>query len=374
MVLQAQRRGGLPPTYYEYPDDATEASAVATKIAAQISAGVSARDIAILFRTNGQSPAFEHALDERGVHYLVRGGEQFFARQEIKQAGALLRANMNSGKVGQLDTVVSDLLTTLGWQEVGPNVQGALRMRWESLNALVNLAKDMQSERDLPVPLSEFVRELEQRAEAQHAPDVEGVTLASVHAAKGLEWPHVYLVGMSEGLMPISYATTPLAIAEERRLFYVAVTRAQDSLSVSWSQARQASSHSLRKPSRFVGEMRGEATTQRQGRSRTSAPQSRTCSCGAALMSAQERSSGTCRSCAPDVNEQLVHALKEWRKRTARERDVPEYMVLTTATLISIARMQPQTLDELGTIAGIGAVKLGQFGQDVVDVVRSVTN
>lgn len=371
MVLQPQRTGGVPPSFHEYPDDASEAAGVAQRIASQISSGVPASDIAILFRTNGQSPAFEHALDEHGIHYLVRGGEQFFARPEVRQAGALLRANMSQGKTGKLDTVVSDLLTILGWQEVGPRVHGAVRARWESLNALVNLAADMQQESELPVPLSEFVAELEQRAEAQHAPSVQGVTLASVHAAKGLEWPHVYLVGMSEGLMPISYASTPLEVAEERRLFYVAVTRAQDSLTVSWSQARQASSQSTRKPSRFISEMRGHTPTQRERRGHTRRSSARTCGCGNPLVGAQERRDKVCHECSQAVDENLVNALKEWRTQTARELSVPAYMVLTTATLLAIAQARPHTLDDLGQVSGIGPVKLGQFGQDILEVVRS---
>lgn len=371
MVLQPQRSGGVAPTFHEYPDDASEATGVAQRIAAQISNGVPASDIAILFRTNGQSPAFEHALDEHGIHYLVRGGEQFFARPEIRQAGALLRANMSQGKTGQLDTVVADLLTTLGWQEAGPRVHGAVRARWESLNALVNLAKQMQQDSDMPVPLSEFVAELEQRAEAQHAPSVQGVTLASVHAAKGLEWPHVYLVGMSEGLMPISYASTPLAVAEERRLFYVAVTRAQDTLTVSWSQARQASAQSTRKPSRFISEMRGHTPTQRERRQQARASSTRACGCGNALVSAQERRNRVCHECSQAVDENMVTTLKEWRTQTARKLDVPAYMVLTTATLMSIAQARPQSLDELGQVSGIGPVKLGQFGDDILEAVRS---
>ena len=371
MVLQPQRSGGVAPTFHEYPDDASEATGIAQRIAAQTSSGVPASDIAVLFRTNGQSPAFEHALDEHGIHYLVRGGEQFFARPEIRQAGALLRANMSQGKTGQLNTVVADLLTTLGWQEVGPRVHGAVRARWESLNALVNLAKQMQQDSDMPVPLSEFVAELEQRAEAQHAPSVQGVTLASVHAAKGLEWPHVYLVGMSEGLMPISYASTPLAVAEERRLFYVAVTRAQDTLTVSWSQARQASAQSTRKPSRFISEMRGHTPTQRERRQQARASSTRACDCGNALVSAQERRNRVCHACSRAVDENMVTTLKEWRTQTARELDVPAYMVLTTATLMSIAQARPQSLDELGQISGIGPVKLGQLGDGILEAVRS---
>lgn len=372
LVLKAQRSGGTEPIYTEYAEDAAEAAGVATRIAGQLSAGVPASEIAILFRTNGQSPAYEQALDARQISYLVRGGEQFFARQEIREAGALLRASASGRKVGPLNEVVAEILSAIGWQEVGPNHHGAVRQRWESLNALVGLARDMQATSELPVPLRAFVKELEERSEAQHAPTVEGVTLASVHAAKGLEWSHVHLVGMSEGLMPISYANTPAAVAEERRLFYVAVTRARDSLSVSWSRARQASAHSARKPSRFVEEMRGrEPVAQHRSRHATRNPV-RACACGTTLKTAVERSTGTCHNCAPAVDEKLVSALFGWRNRAAANLQVPPYLVMTSATLMSIAHLKPRTREALGTVSGIGPVKLGQFGDEVLDVVAGV--
>lgn len=171
--------------------------------------------------------------------------------------------------------------------------------------------------------------------------------------------------------MPISYASTPLAVAEERRLFYVAVTRAQDTLTVSWSQARQSSAQSTRKPSRFISEMRGHTPTQRERRQQARASSTRACGCGNALVSAQERRNRVCHACSQAVDENMVTTLKDWRTQTARELDVPAYMVLTTATLMSIAQARPQSLDELGQISGIGPVKLGQFGDEILEAVRS---
>lgn len=102
------------------------------------------------------------------------------------------------------------------------------------------------------ITMTDVVRELEERAESQAAPVVDGVTLASVHAAKGLEWPVVFVVGASDGLLPISMAKTPAEIEEERRLFYVALTRARDLLTVSWSAARTPGARGSRKASRFL--------------------------------------------------------------------------------------------------------------------------
>lgn len=372
VVLEAQRKGGTEPIFQEYPDDASEAYGVAERIANQLRAGVPAHSIAVLFRTNGQSPLFEQALDEAGIHYLVRGGEQFFARPEVRQALTRLSAHASSGRADSLPEVVAALLSTLGWQETGPAQHGAVRQRWESLNALVSLAKDMQAQHDLPVPLSAFVDELFQRSEAQHAPVVDGVTLASVHAAKGLEWPYVHVVGMSEGLMPISYATTPAAIAEERRLFYVAVTRAKDSLTISWSQARQKSAQSTRKPSRFITDMRaGQAVRSQGSRSQSTRGQRVQRTHTTARLGSSGRGSDL--GDGKPVNEAVLAALKTWRQKTAAELKVPSYMVFTTATLTAIARLMPTSMRELGQVSGIGPVKLGQFGTSVLDVIRSAT-
>ena len=101
-----------------------------------------------------------------------------------------------------------------------------------------------------------FVEELAQRMDAQHAPVVEGVTLATLHAAKGLEWDAVFLVGLVDGTLPITHATTPEQVGEERRLLYVGMTRARRHLSLSWAQARAAGGRRSRKPSRFLDGLR----------------------------------------------------------------------------------------------------------------------
>jgi DNA helicase-2/ATP-dependent DNA helicase PcrA len=131
------------------------------------------------------------------------------------------------------------VLTGLGLNPGAPAPPGgaAARERWESLAAIAQLADDFQADRP-EATLSDFSAELTQRAELGQAPAVDGVTLASMHAAKGLEWDAVLLPGLVEGLMPIVHARTPDAIEEERRLLYVAVTRAREHLYLSWSGVR----------------------------------------------------------------------------------------------------------------------------------------
>src|SRR5204863_1053914 len=129
-----------------------------------------------------------------------------------------------------------------------PSGSGAARERWESLRALIGLAEEQPD-----ATLDEFVADLAERADSQHAPPVEGVTLASLHAAKGLEWDAVFLVGLAEGTVPILHAgDDEAAIEEERRLFYVGVTRAREHLWLSWALARTPGARRNRRRSRFL--------------------------------------------------------------------------------------------------------------------------
>ena len=192
--LVAQRPPGPQPTVAGYDDEDAEARAVAASARRLIVDGVPAHEIAALFRINAQSEAFEQALAEAGVPYLVRGSERFFERAEVKEAMFLLRAATRSeSHETPLRDAVRAVLSAAGLSEEPPAGAGAARERWDSLAALARLA-DERSERSLV----DFVAELEDRATLQHAPTLDGVTLASLHAAKGLEWDVVFVVGLVE--------------------------------------------------------------------------------------------------------------------------------------------------------------------------------
>ena len=365
-------RTGPHPTFTEFSDDGAEAEAVASRIAGEIESGRRASDIAILFRTNSQSRAFEEALSSRGVSYLLRGGERFFARREVTEAIAVMRAASNRGGTDRLDVQVKEILSSVGWSPTAPQGQGSVRERWESLSALVTLAEDSQAESELPVPLAAFIADLEDRADHQFAPTIEGVTLASVHAAKGLEWESVHLVGVSEGLMPIGYADTADAIDEERRLFYVAVTRARTALSVSWSKGRRGGAGVGRRPSRFVGEVQAGKPARPDAPARkapVSAPV-RCRVCGTLLTTRADKNRGRCAQCPAAVDEHVLEALIHWRGAKSAELRMPVFLVLSMPTVREIAERVPETLDDLGRVSGVGPIKLEQFGHELLGLVR----
>lgn len=241
---------GAPPQIVAYPDELAEARGTATRIRERIDAGIPAESIAVLMRVNSQSALLEQALAEAGVSTRVRGAQRFFDQPEVKQAVHAIRAQALAATGEPLFKTVSDVLRSLGWSVEPPDGPGAVRSRWESLNALARLVDDVPP----GTTLRAFADDLSARAEAQNEPAIAAVTLATLHSAKGLEWDEVHLVGLTEGMLPIAYATGLEAIDEERRLLYVGITRARRRLTLSWA-ARSGAYRGEREPSRFLREL-----------------------------------------------------------------------------------------------------------------------
>ncbi|KQO03994.1 ATP-dependent DNA helicase [Arthrobacter sp. Leaf234] len=380
LELVAQRPAGPEPVFTECSDDEAEAGECARRIGVLLDQGVKASEIAILYRTNGQSEAYEQALASAGIGYQLRGGERFFQRREVRDALLQLRAAARTQGDDDVPQQVRDVLASLGYTSVAPQNSGAVREKWESLAALVGLADELNRVRGPEsFTLQTFVAELEERAAAQHAPTVQGVTLASLHSAKGLEWDAVFLVGLSEGLMPISFADTQEAVDEERRLLYVGITRARVHVALSWSTSRSPGGRASRKPSRFLDALRPATAGQasfRQPRAKSTRKSSAPAVCRVCkrpLLTGAERKIGRCTECPASYEEETFEALRAWRREEAREKEVPAFVVFTDATLIAIAEARPQTLDELGELAGIGSSKLERYGEAVLEIISDAS-
>ncbi|MEU1459545.1 ATP-dependent DNA helicase UvrD2 [Streptomyces sp. NPDC005727] len=394
LELVSQRAPGPEPVYSEYTDEPAEAEGAARRIRGLIDAGVPASEIAVLFRTNSQSETYEQALADAGVPYQLRGAERFFDRPEVRKASVALRGAARFGgndalldDVDDLPSQVRAVLSGEGWTSTPPAGSGAVRERWESLAALVNLAHDLSVARP-GATLGDFVAELDERAGAQHAPTVQGVTLASLHAAKGLEWDVVFLVGIAEGMVPITYAKTDEQVEEERRLLYVGVTRARERLHLSWALSRAPGGRPSRRPSRFLDGLRPgtAATAGRAGTAagggvergaavstpavprRTQRTVARCRVCGRTLTDAGEMKLMRCEDCPSDMDEGLYERLRAWRAVQAERSGQPDFCVFTDRTLMAIAEARPEDPAGLSRIPGVRARKLQRYGADVLAI------
>lgn len=376
--LVGQRDPGPTPSFTEHTDEVAEAAAVAKKVKNLIESGTAASEIAVLYRINAQSEVYEEALTEAGVPFQVRGGEGFFSRQEIRQALLALQRAAERGAEqddnGILPDIVRTVLEPLGLTAAPPPGTKA-RERWEALTALAELVDEEVAQRP-SLDLGALVAELRQRADARHPPVVQGVTLASLHAAKGLEWDAVFLVGLADGTLPISHALAhgpdSEPVEEERRLLYVGITRARTHLALSWALARAPGGRQGRRPSRFLNgiapQAPSDASPSRPRRARGATPRCRVCN--DVLTTPPAIMLRRCESCPSDIDEELLAQLKDWRLRISKEMSVPAYVVFTDNTLIAIAETLPTDDAALVSIPGIGARKLEQYGPDVLAMVK----
>ncbi|MCW2791614.1 MAG: ATP-dependent helicase, Rep family [Nocardioides sp.] len=364
--LRAQRPSGPAVTFTPLPDEVAEAEHTAAKIARLREQGRSLAEVAVLFRINAQSEAYEDALSGRGIPYVIRGAARFFDRPEVREAVTRLRGAARSGEGEEFLETVHGTLSGMGWTSQAPTTRGQTRDRGESWQALISQATECA--KTPGATLAQFVDDLDRRASEQHAPVAEGVTLATFHAAKGLEWDSVFLCGLQDGTLPITYADTPAAVEEERRLLYVGMTRARVDLALSWSLSRNPGGRASRKPSRFLDALLPDDHRVEQAAARNRKVAN--CrECGKPLATGAEKKRGRCADCPASYDEELFERLREWRKERAGEESVPAFVVFTDATLQLIAEHKPSTPEALLRISGIGRSKLDRYGEDVLTLV-----
>jgi DNA helicase-2/ATP-dependent DNA helicase PcrA len=222
--LVATNEHGDKPAVTGYSDESAEIAGVLKEITQLLASGTPAQEISILARTNNQLGGIERAMNKLGLPYQVRNTEKFFERQDVRdflkqvrQASVL--PTEGSTWIDELRTIAQPFLT-------GESIDG--------IAALLHLARELDSDDNFaPKTLRGYLREVEDRVQQNNPPTMPVVTLATLHAAKGLEWERVFMIGASEGILPLQIDATEAVINEERRLFYVGMTRAKQDLHIS---------------------------------------------------------------------------------------------------------------------------------------------
>ena len=317
-VLRATRPDGPEPGLRHFAAPADEQRFVVEQIRRLHPEGVAYEEIAVLCRTNARLADFEEPFHEAQIPFQ---GAALLSREAARQ---LLKRLAQLSATPAVAAAVRGFAQDAGWVECPPEKLGEREMvRQADLGRLVRLAQEYD---DGERTTRDFVAELEKRFGSTGA-DRRGVHLLTLHGAKGLEFEVVFLPRVEERELPIRQAKKPHEIAEERRLFYVGMTRAKRHLAVTWSG----------KPSRFLGELGVDVRARRPA----------------------------------EPDDAVYAALKKWRLQRATADDLPAYVVFHNATLAEIAGRKPRDLSELGAVPGVGPTKLERYGSEVLAVVRA---
>jgi DNA helicase-2/ATP-dependent DNA helicase PcrA len=321
-VLRAVLPTGAEPTALVQPDRMMEASFLAGEVRRLHDEGVPYEEMAVLYRLNARSEDYEEALALAGIPFQVRGGA-FIRRPAAQRTIRLLRGRSDASAVGG----VAEAVHKQGWVARPPSGLGDEELtRQADLSRLLALAEQLGPE----ATVADFLRDLEERFGAET--EGRGVHLLTYHRAKGLEWDAVFLPRLEEKELPYGKAAAGDRLAEERRLFYVGLTRAKRWLTLTWTAGA--------KPSRFLAEL-GIAVPARAKREK---PES-----------------------TPEFE-----ALRRWRAEKAKADAVPAYVVFHDSTLHEIAARRPATRGELRAVPGVGPTKLERYADELLATLAGV--
>jgi DNA helicase-2/ATP-dependent DNA helicase PcrA len=333
--LEASMPEGPPPTVHRFADAEEEVEFIVRAGRELSRTGVPWEEIAVLYRINGRSEDLEQAFAEANIPYQVK--DSLFLRRPAAKA---LMAKLRRQTQRQAAPTVLAITDDLGYTE-DEEFSGDEATRQADLARLRALAEGFDG------TVGEFAGDLRRRFRPEDS--VKGVQILTYHRAKGLEFEAVFLPRVEERELPFVLAKTGDATAEERRLFYVGLTRAKRHLFLSWCAMREGERRKFHSPSPFLAEL-GWAPSAEKPKPKA-APKEK-----AAL---------------PEEDEGLFEALRSWRLEKSRELRVPAYVVFHDSTLAAIAAAKPKDIRALQQVSGVGPTKCERFGDEVIAVVAS---
>ncbi len=380
-ALRPNRNDGATPIITAYPSDIEEARGIARQAREHHNARVPWKHMAVLTRTNAQLALFEEAFRAAGIPHRVRGGQAFLQQPEVLRTLSLLNDGPAriplASRLNDLEELIMDLKEA---DEGNTPVDGTLE-RIAQIEGVIRMAHEYQGiEPDGSV--AGFLTWLHgaipsSNDEPQHGGDV--VELATFHRAKGLEWPIVFVAGLERGYVPIGNADSPEGRAEEQRLLYVAVTRAESTLYCTWAKSRTFGSRTTARSASYwlenieaaIRSMSSDTTADWQTILREMKDH-----VAAARAAGVPGVSGT-KKAAIEVGSKadpaLYERLKAWRTAESRHSGVAAFAVLHDTSLAAIAEARPVTLGDLQKVPGIGSVKVTRYGDALLATVREAT-
>jgi DNA helicase-2/ATP-dependent DNA helicase PcrA len=365
--VHAVRPEGPLPTFTEYATAEEEAIGVARGLRSAESGEVPWSRLAVLYRVNAQSALFEEALTRAGIPFRMRGGERFLDRAEVRVALDHLREAAAHAPQRPFAEHLTDFAT---------DAESLAEERREHADALVRLGQEYLETDGGRGSVDGFMEFLHTSLRGDDAANAagNGVELLTFHRAKGLEFDTVFVTGLEKGLVPISHAKTTEALDEEQRLLYVALSRAERSLHLSWARERTVGGRVARRTrSSWVGRVEDAAFPSRAASG--SASGSARDSIAAARDRVARGKGGSTRTRTPvDVaaaDAALYEALVDWRLRQSRAASAPAYVIFPNTTLAAIASARPGDARALLAVPGVGPVKADRYGEAVLALVAA---
>jgi DNA helicase-2/ATP-dependent DNA helicase PcrA len=364
--LRPNRDDGPVPTVRAYATDRDEATGIARAVRDRRRPGTWWSDIAVLARTHVQLVIVEEALRAAGVPCLVRGAGAFLDRPEVTAA---LQDLTRTGQ--PFASWLEALDARVAADETASDVDGPAAERRASLVELVRLGREFAAAAAEGAGTFPAWLAVTLRGEGAAAQGRDAVELATFHAAKGLEWPVVFLAGLEKGLVPIGRAKDDASVDEERRLLYVAVTRAERELHCSWARTRTFGSRAVRRePSPWLPEI--EAARAALLSPATGDLRARVADERRRLRAVPDAERGPQVGQAADP--EVLTALKDWRSKAARAAGVPAYVIFHDTTLAAVAEARPRDRDSLLALPGLGPVKADRYGEELLDLISQIAS